>query len=317
MRKGRLLFWIISLVVCAIIIIKYKEEEKKIPYEEKVPMNVYCMEEFQEKVKKIIEESSIGENYKVVFTDNKEQAEFIFADDVTNLNSNYKRVGWTPLIVAFDNNNTADKIKNYKEAEYLTEVSTSNGNSSYMIDFAKIINDTIAGNWTDKIYCPNLDTLEGKLFFDFLIININDGRYPEDKEKLQKCIQKADEFLNASSVVQLNAIERLQNKKVVTNELYIIFENEIYNMKDSYYEFQISYPTNTVAKEFYYCCKGENGKELKELFQQETLTSEGNRLQDILYNKRIRTDCHNNAYETNKYKESDGFSYVEIPLKEE
>lgn len=317
MRKGRLLFWIISLVVCAIIIIKYKEEEKKIPYEEKVPMNVYCMEGFQEKVKKIIEESSIGENYKVVFTDNKEQAEFIFADDVTNLNGNYKRVGWTPLIVAFDNNNTADKIKNYKEAEYLTEVSDSNGKSSYMIDFAKIIKDTIAGNWTDKIYCPNLDTLEGNLFFDFLIININDGKYPENKEKLQECTKKANEFLNNSLVVQLNSIERLKNKKIVTNELYIIFEKEIYSMTDSYYKFNISYPTNTVAKEFYYSSKGEKEKELKELFEQETLISEGNRLQDMLYKERIRTDSHNNAYETNKYKESDGFSYVEIPLKEE
>ena len=54
MRKGRLICWIISLVICAVIIFFIKKEESRIPYEEKTQLNVYCTKEFQEETKEML-----------------------------------------------------------------------------------------------------------------------------------------------------------------------------------------------------------------------------------------------------------------------
>lgn len=102
MRKERIIFWIIALVVCTSIIIICKKEENKIPEEEKTPINVYCLEKFQPKIKRIIEKSSIGDTHRVVFSDKKDDAEFVLTDKVLASDSGYEKVGWSPLIVAFD-----------------------------------------------------------------------------------------------------------------------------------------------------------------------------------------------------------------------
>lgn len=312
MRKGRLLFWIISLVICAIIIFMYKKKENSIPYEEKTPINVYCLEDFQEEIKEIIEKSFMGETHRVVFTDSKEEVEFILTDKITTTDIGYERVGWTPLIIAFDVT-TEDKIKSYEKDGYLVE-----SNYSYKINFEKIIEATLAQEWTDKIYCPRLSTREGELFFDFLLININSGVYPKSEEELEECTKKANEFLNSNVVVQGDATERLENKKIVENELYIIFEKDIYDMQSNDYEFEISYPTNTVLYEIYYYSKGDNAKEIKEVVERKNnFLGNHSKLQNIMYKNYIRYARGTSAETSIFYKTSDGFSYVENPLKEE
>ena len=197
MRKGRIIFWIVALVLCTFVIIFCKREENKIPEEEKTPLNVYCLEMFQPQIKNIIEKSSIGDTHRVVFSDKKDDAEFILTDKVLASDSNYEKVGWSPLIVAFDERK--EKKKAYKKEGYLIEE-----DSCYTIKFDKIIKDTISGKWKDKIYCPKLDTIEGEIFFDFLLININEGRYPINAVEMKEATEKANEFLNCNNVVPVN-----------------------------------------------------------------------------------------------------------------
>ena len=132
MRKGRLKFWIISFILCAIFIVIYKQKENEIPYEERQPINVYCPQEFQEDVKKTIEESSFGKTRRVIFTDSKPEASFIITDEITKYDVGYKKIAWSPLVVAI-NDTTKDKIKSYRDNGYLTQ------SNAYTIYFDNII----------------------------------------------------------------------------------------------------------------------------------------------------------------------------------
>lgn len=313
MRKGRLVFWFISLVICVFIILIQKEEEKKIPYEEKKEMKVYCLEEFQDDVKNIIENSSIGDEHKVVFTDSKADAEFILTDTITAADSAYKKLGWTPLVVAFDDT-SEEKVKAYEEAEYLEK---RESDSTYIIDFQKIIDDTLQGRFEDKIYCPKSDTVEGKLFFDFLLANINDGKYPKNESEMEECLQIANKFLSSDMVFEVNTTEMLKKTMSISNEIYIIFEKDIYDMPGTEYDIEISYPENTVVYEYYYYIQGINELSLKDVINVEKMLEYGNRLENLMYVNDVRYIGHTDAYRIDYYAESDGFSYVEIPLKEE
>lgn len=313
MRKERIIFWITSLVICAIIIIWVKKEESVIPYEEREPTKVYCIDEVKEEIKKIIEDSNFGDTHRVIFTDNKDEAEFVLTDRVTSKDDGYERLAWSPLIVAFDNT-TKNKEKSYIKDGYLIEA--ENG-YTYAIDFQKVIEATLEGKWTDKIYCPKVTTREGEIFFDFLLININSGKYPQNSEELEKCTEVANKFLSSKLVLQCDSKEKLKNKKVLENEICIIFEKDIYNMSSDSYDFEISYPIDTVLYEIYYCYKGSNEKELRSIMNK-GFSGDYSKLEKVIrYDMICRFEKHTETFATKYYKVRDGFSYVEIPLKEE
>ena len=312
MRKGRIIFWTISLVICAIIILEVKIEESVIPYEEREPTKVYCIDEVKEEIKKIIEDSNFGDTHRVIFTDNKDEAEFVLTDRVTSKDDGYERLARSPLIVAFDNT-TKNKEKSYIKDGYLIEAENT---YTYTIDFQKVIEATLEGKWTDKIYCPKVTTREGEIFFDFLLININSGKYPQNSEELEKCTEVANKFLSSKLVLQCDSKEKLKNKTVLENEICIIFEKDIYNMSSDSYDFEISYPTDTVLYEIYYCYKGSNEKELQSIMNK-VFFSDYSKLEEVIrYDMSCRFEKHTTV-STSYYRVSDGFSYVEIPLKEE
>ena len=314
MRKGRIIFWTISLLICAIIILLVKKEESMIPYEEREPTKVYCIDEVKEKIKKIIENSNFGDTHRVIFTDNKDEAEFVLTDRITSKDDGYERLAWSPLIVAFDDT-TKNKVESYIKDGYLIEA--ENGHT-YTIDFQKVIEATLEGKWTDKIYCPKVTTREGEIFFDFLLININSGKYPQNSEELEKCTEVANKFLSSNLVLQCDSKERLKNKKTLENEICIIFEKDIYSMESKGYHFEISYPTDTVLYEIYYYYKGSNEKELRRIMNKKDLFAYYGQLKYVILNDlSCRFENNTDAFSTSYYRVSDGFSYVEIPLKEE
>lgn len=313
MRKNRLYFWIVSIVICAIIIVLYKNNENKIPEEQRKPYKVYCTEEsFREEIEEFVKGTSIKDTHRVSFTDNKDEAELIFSDKILSSDIGYEKIGWSPLVIAFDYRK--DKVKSYEEQGYISEE-----RHIYTIQFDKIIEATLEGKWKEKIYCPKLQTRRGELFFDFLLININEGRYPTNDEEMQESVKKANEFLQSKVVVQLDSTDRLKSKRDVKDELYITFENDVYEINDDDCTYGISYPSNTVIHEWYWKCLGENEKEMREHSQKEKWYTAINDFGDIMYYGHIRSkQCASfSANSSTSYKESEGFSYVDIPLKEE
>lgn len=307
MRKGRLTFWAISLIICCVAISIYNKQQNMVPYEQRQVLNVYCREEFKNDLKKMIDESKLGETHQVVFTRNVKDAELILTDEKKASDADYEKIAWTPLIVVFDN--SKEKTREYETEEYLKL------NSSYTLYFGKVIDSVISGTWTDKIYCPKEDTTEGRLFHEFLLITVNDGIYPSE-DQMAACENKVNQFLSSKMVVRANATERLKTKMVVENEMYFVFENEIYNMTSSSYDFDIAYPENTVVKEWYVCYRGSNKDAIREVMEYKGWIDNYPRIFDLMMYKYYRIPEHTQSYNMDEYRESDGYSYVEIPVKE-
>ena len=109
----------------------------------------------------------------------------------------------------------------------------------------------------------------------------------------------------------------MTNKKDVQDELYIIFENNIYDMSSSEYDFEISYPSNTACYEIYCMYQGEKEKELRKIMEKEDFWISETKLEIVITDNKIRCKNHTERYNRDYYSASDGFSYVEVPFKEE
>lgn len=310
MGKGRIAFWLVSFAICILIISGCKKAENRPPEEKKEPINVYCLDELKPDIKSMIEKSSLGDTHKVVFSDDKEKSELILTDKILASDEGYEKIAFSPIIVAFDNNK--EKRAKYKKKGYIIVE-----NDMYTINFDKIIDDTISGKWKEKIYCPELDTKEGQVFFDFLIINSNNGIYPRNEQEMQKATQKANQFMNCKVVLQVDSADRLRIKKHVKDELYIILEKNIYNIETDKYGFDICYPSNTTCYEVYFKVQDENVEELKKIIERKRFFETSPNLEWKMRKKCYRVSSYIKAKNTDSYAESDSFSYVEVPLKEE
>lgn len=307
MRKSRMIFWIVSLVICSIVVLVYNKEKNKIPQEEKIPIKVYCdMLELESGVKNIIEDSTLGETNRVVFTKNKSEAEFILTNKISASDTGYIKVGDSPLVVAFDK----DSFKSYEERNYITK----NKDDSYIINFGEIIKDVIKGDWNGKIYCPKSDTREGELFSKFLLANLNEGIYPNNENTIQEITKKANDFFSKSNILQVDVIDQLRNKKTVeAQEFYILFESDIVEFKSSSYNFEISYPNNTVTYNLFYKLQGEKSADIKKVINTITWYNDGlTLLEGVLSENHIR--IKGKVQKTKYFKISDGFTKMEIPL---
>jgi len=266
-----------------------------------------------ENIEKSVKKSSIGETHRVEFVGSKDEAELVFTDNILSSDTEYEKIGWSPLVIAFDIDKK--KVKSYEKEGYITE----DNNDTYTIKFDKIIDETLEGNWKEKIYYPNLDTVEGKLFYDFLLININGGAYPKDEEKKQECISKANKFLECDSLIQADTKKRLEAKRKVEGEIYVIFENDISQLAfaDEYSEYGVAYPGDTVIKEWYWKCKSENAEKTRENFTYKGVLDVNSDLGKMLTNKYIRSN-ENQKFDklVSNTRVGQGFSYVEVPLKE-
>lgn len=292
----------------------YKYENSKLPYQDRENVSVYCDEIFQNKIKEDIEKSSFGKTHKVIFIEDKEKADFVITDKITISDENYERIGWSPLVVAMDNDNK--KIKELKKSKYIVKTEED----GYEINFKKIINTTISGESKYKIYCPKEDTREGKLFKEFLLITINGGSYPKG-DTLQRCIEKANEFMESDLVIELNSTERLKSNKKVKNELYILFENELINLKSC--DFVLAYPTNTIVHEWYYKININDNEFERVILNKKHWFYSYTLIEEQFTKNQIRCENHTERYDQDvfsaytDYKIQDNFSYVDIPLKEE
>ena len=308
MRKSRWIFWGVSLGICFIILFLYDYLTSSTPYDERTPINVCCPEQFQSQVKKVIEKNNnFKKNSRVVFTQDEKEADFVITNKVTKSDTDYEKIGYTPLIVALDE----EKIKEYTKQEYLKKE-----NNAYTLNFSKILTDTLQGNYTDKIYCPDLNTREGELFYDFLLITFNGGTYPTKAQDLETYQKKADEFFENACVVQTNTEERIRVRKVLHNEIDFIFENIIFPMVSDDFEFEISYPENTVIYEYFCKFQGKNKELLEKCMYETNFLDNLNSLENIMKENYFRRFNASTYPGSNFYSVSKGFSYIEIPVKE-
>lgn len=213
------------------------------------------------------ETKSFYKYYNYDITTDSKNSDFIFTTDFSSIDStkDYSVEGYSPLVVCFkDTKNLNNYLKTTTKKGFLTCNNSSkiknNITDNITCDFNRIIDVVVNGeDWSDlggedkkiTIYCPDINTVDGNLFYKFLLITINNGKYPTDN--LVQVEEKANTFLNSSNVVQTNVVSKIEKlgTSVQENDIYILFESDLLVAAGSNPDICITYPQLTVIKEIY------------------------------------------------------------------
>lgn len=204
-------------------------------------------------------------NYKTSST--SKNSDFVFTSNIEAVDTtrDYTVEGYSPLVVCLkDTKNLNNYLKTTTKEGFLTCSSSDKikNSSSDVItcDFSRIVEAVLNGeDWSnlggeDKkitIYCPEPNTVSGNLFYEFLLITINNGKYPTDN--LEQIKEKADMFLSASNTIQTDVKSKINKLGAVLQEedIYVLFESDLLSVTEGKEEISVIYPELTVIKELY------------------------------------------------------------------
>ncbi len=193
-------------------------------------------------------------------------ADLVFTSDIDLIDTkqNYSVEAYSPLVICFkDTNDLNSSLKSKTKQGFLTCKDTKIRNTTsdaVNCDFKRVINAVLNGqDWSDlggtdqkiTIYCPTSDTVEGKLFYAFLIITINDGKYPTSN--VGEIKEMADKFLASPNVIQTDVASKIDKlgSSLEYGDMYILFESSLLASADSYADICVTYPEVTVVKQLY------------------------------------------------------------------
>lgn len=193
-------------------------------------------------------------------------ADLIFTSDIDSIDikQDYSVEAYSPLVICFKNTKDLNNsLKSKTKQGFLTCNDTKIRNSTsdeVTCDFKKIINAVINGqDWSDlggtdqkiTIYCPTSDTLEGRLFYEFLLITINDGKYPTSN--IDKIKEIANKFLNSDNVIQTDVASKIYKlgTSLEYGDIYILFESSLLKSANLSADICVTYPEVTVVKQLY------------------------------------------------------------------
>lgn len=232
--------------------------------------------------KEIFEEQfdSIKKLYKYYnfnSTSDSKSSDLIFTSDIKMIDTSkdYSIEGYSPLVVCLkDTKNLNNYLKTVTKEGFLTCSSSKKIKNSYSdvinCDFLRIIEAVLNGeDWSDlggedkkiTVYCPEPDTISGNLFYEFLLITINGGKYPTDN--LEQVKEKADLFLNSENTIQTDVCSKISKLGSILEEedIYVLFESDLISATDGQGEISVIYPEMTVIKQLYLQYNDSNLKE--------------------------------------------------------
>lgn len=206
------------------------------------------------------------------------EADFVLTSDINqiDLSNEYTVEAYSPLIICLkDSGNAKNYLKTNTKSGFLTcndgaKKIKNSSNDSITCDFSRIIEVILKnGDWSDlggedkkiTIYCPEADTVDGELFYKFLLITLNGGKYPENN--FEEISLKAQKFLDSPNTVQTDVSSKIAKlgKELKEEDIYILFESDLLKTASSEAEILVTYPELTVIKQVYLQF---NNKELKD-----------------------------------------------------
>lgn len=193
-------------------------------------------------------------------------ADLVFTSDIDLIDTkqNYSVEAYSPLVICFkDTNDLNSSLKSKTKQGFLTCKDTKIRNTTsdaVNCDFKRVINAVLNGqDWSDlggtdqkiTIYCPTSDTVEGKLFYAFLIITINDGKYPTSN--VGEIKEMADKFLASPNVIQTDVASKIDKlgSSLEYGDMYILFESSLLASANQSADICVTYPEVTVVKQLY------------------------------------------------------------------
>lgn len=334
--KRRIIAWVLCLIVSVayIGINKYVEnlpEKDSASTVKKEELYIYSDVESESVVKKAFDNTSSSSSYKLEFKSEPSENIWNITKNLSLLsnnddddeeenkdNSDTVLTSFTPLIIGMKNSKSLQK---YAENELLTSTEEINNSveDEISIDFKKIIDAVVDGeNWSlfggenkeIKIFVPKEDTIEGKIFYNFLLVTINNGNYPENEETLKTVKETANSFLKSSNCVKVENVINELNKisSINATDIYVLFEADFMNStvwSQEKLDISLAYPNTTLVKHIYTKASENEFEELSTFFY--SLSEELN----------YRTSSIHSFEEDSNYNVKDDIEFIEVELEVE
>lgn len=264
-KKARITSICIILVLSIIAFLIYNNVCESMN-REKTNITVLCSENTKSLFKELYDrKGEIHDYYNYEFS-SKKSSDIVLSDDFNHINtdSEYSTVGFSPLVICFKNTENLNKYLKNNENGFLicnnSDRIYNNHNDNVSCDFVQIINAIINGkNWSSlggdnkkiTVYCPPRETVEGNLFYQFLLITLNDGKYPNSN--LKEISQKANNFYNSPNVIQVDVSSKIRKlgNSINADDIYCIFESDLVSIAYDNNDIFVSYPIITVSKQIY------------------------------------------------------------------
>lgn len=224
------------------------------------------------------DELSIFDNKIVI--QNSDNASIVIGYGKENDESYYK-IAFSPFVIAYSNDK--DKLKELKKSDLLVKSeygnNKSNNNTSefeFDFDLKILLNEVIGeGKWKNvgisdvdeiKVYYPSEDSVYWHDFYNFMLININDGIYPQNAYELSKCENVIKKFLDKTNTIPVSDLEEELSiiGEFSKNSLYIFPEKAICEVDD--YKSMVFYSKYVTMFNYYAKPIDETGKELLDNF---------------------------------------------------
>ena len=279
----RIKIWAMVFVISILFTVKEYNDNK--PKPEKQPITAYVSAEFSVEnadIEDNFNHSDLGETYSLKVSNTaSEKNHFRITTNVDDISSvNYEVIGESPLIVIMKQDK--ENIKQFTKSGLLMcpDGIEMDKNDKVEINFQKLMDAVInKKNWSEfggenkeiKVFYPELTTIEGERFKEFLFITANGGLYPTKKEEIESCQKYIDKFLAQSNVHGVNVMNRLTGVNDISTDIYITFENNVLQLdtENDYEEIiYVTYPTETVVKQVFFESVTEIGEQVMEILDE-------------------------------------------------
>ena len=213
--------------------------------------------------------SSFYKYFKYETISDSKKADIVLTTDYSQINTDkeYSVEGYSPLVVALKNTpNLNNYLKSTTQKGFLTSRNSkelkNTSEDNIVCDFSVIMQTVLnGGDWSDlggedkkiTIYCPNINSSDGRIFYDFLLITVNNGKYPS-AEALDVSIEKVEAFLNSPNVIQTDVEAKIStlSDAISESDIFVIFESDLVTVaKDFSSNISVTYPDTTVIKSVY------------------------------------------------------------------
>lgn len=277
------------IFICFVFVLTINGAEfvKKIESIEKKQISVFVDKNLREGFEEISENPVMKLFYDVSYSDDTKNSSITLTTDIEKIDTSkeYEIIAQSPLIFMMKNNVDFNELLTlHNKKGFLisdSRIRTSN-NDPIDCDFTKVVDAVNAGGkWSDLgidetkeiiIYCPKLDTPQGKIFKEFLVRSFNKG-LNESNEEIEKKIKM---FFESENVIQTDVYHKLQLLKddVSQYAIFVGFEHDLLNFYNNYnQDFVFIYPQKNIFENIYLQMNSED-EALNKDFLRESLIEE-------------------------------------------
>lgn len=256
--KNRIATWCILLLIAALIYgINHMITSKK----DKTPIYVSAPIDMESAFGTSLKSAGMKKGYKIVFTDSN-SANITIVEGGSN-EEGYQRILFSPFICAMGESTDESKLQ---EADIL--VKNQFDSTLYDFDVIKIVDDVIENKtWKDLgledldeiiVYYPAQNTSYWYDFYNFMLVNVNDGKYPKNSSEMSKAQDTIQKFLDSKNTEAVTKFDEKieRNGGFTANAVYFIPEKLAIQLsrKSTNHTVKLLYPRYTVNYNYYIYC---------------------------------------------------------------